>query len=132
MNSLKPYILIIEDNAFIAADVERILTDALMCEVSSKSFGAVVEDIDQILGSGPDLIVLEIGFEQADRHEFAKRIVGASTPLIITTTSEEFDSEACVNNVPILRKPYGSCELITTITRMLAVQRREPAKDLCA
>ena len=129
MSNLRPRILIIEDNAFIASDVERLLVEALDCEVRCESFAAASEEFARNGIPDAELVVLEVGFDHSERLSFAKKLIDASVLLLITTTSDKLHEINDLKEVPIIRRPYETSELSAAVSGLLSDGRISPAVD---
>lgn len=119
--SESPSILVIEDEYFLQADLEKVLTDAgFATDIVSSG-----EEALTLLMSGtkhPNLLVTDV--ELAGRlsgWEVAKRIreKDPSFPVVyVTAYSQDWAANGVPNSI-IIPKPFAAAQLVTAISNLL-------------
>ncbi|MBI1226566.1 MAG: response regulator [Bacteroidetes bacterium] len=124
------HILLVEDDASAALDVEMLL-DELGIKLSCKKENAA-DALNYIYSEQPDLIIMDIEL-QSDKSglDVAKEIVHLRIPIIFTTSHEDkalFEASKSVNSFGYLVKPFNKISLQSTLEQ--AFSKLCPADEL--
>lgn len=116
-----PSILVIEDEYFLQADLEKVLTDAgFATDIVSSG-----EEALTLLMSGtkhPNLLVTDVALAgRLSGWEVAKRIreKDPSFPVVyVTAYSQDWPANGVPNSI-VIPKPFAAAQLVTAISNLL-------------
>lgn len=123
------HVLVLEDEALIAADLVRVLADG-GCAVTGPA--ATVAEAEPMLASGRlDAAVLDVNLRGASSLPFAQRLVARGIPVVFVTGYSQLPSEWMSRpDVVVLRKPVDPAALRTALAWLIRKPGR--ARDACS
>jgi DNA-binding NtrC family response regulator len=113
-----PRVLIVEDNALIALDLEDILKSN-GCEVVGPrvSVREALEDLEQ---ESIDVAVVDFLLEDGNAAPLAQALNGKGIPFAICTGAAESEISAQYPHTPILGKPYNPDDVHLVLNSLIA------------
>ncbi len=124
-----PLILVIEDEYFLQADLEKVLTEAgFATDIVSSGEEALTLLMDG--SKRPDALVTDVNLAgRLNGWEVAKRIreKDPAFPVVYVTA---YDKDWPANGVPnsiVIAKPFASAQLVTAISNLLNSKMPPPA-----
>src|SRR3954462_5401351 len=105
----KRRILVVEDEALIAMDLERIVRCA-GCEVVGP-VGRAEEALRLVAQGGPDTGILDIALSDRDRFQVADALARRRVPFVFVTGSGPAALPERFRGRPLIRKPYDAAKL---------------------
>lgn len=118
-------VLVVEDEAVVAFDVEYSLRD-FGCEVLA-SVASGAEALALLDGGGPlpDVVVLDINLSDGPAGPLARRLRDAGLPYVVATGYDgEQIADPLLRDVPRLGKPYHAEELRAALLKALLGRQR--------
>ncbi|WP_173575709.1 HWE histidine kinase domain-containing protein [Acetobacter fallax] len=113
------HILLVEDQLLIAMEVEEALLDFGAADVTTVS--SVDEGLDAMHANPPDAAVLDVNLDGKTSVGLARRLRERGVPFVFATgymdrsmIPDEF------HNVPVIRKPYATSEIVTVLGALLS------------
>lgn len=113
-------ILVLEDEAFIAMDIEMTLADAGYKSIAICH--TVVEAMEQIDKGNPKIALLDFNLgKDATSVPVAERLSQSDVPVVFLSGYTEFTVEIPdgLSNAQRLAKPFRSAELVEQVERVL-------------
>jgi DNA-binding response OmpR family regulator len=110
-------ILVLEDEALIALDLEATLTDAGW-EVLGP-VGRVSQARDLVAATTPDLACLDLNLGQETSHDLARALLARSVPVVFISGRDARALPDDLRHVPVLGKPVDVAALLRTIAERL-------------
>lgn len=106
-------VLVVEDNFFVASDIERVLTLAgatvTLCIAAAEGL--------RILAAQPhDCAVLDINVKDGTCYRVADHLRKQATPFVFTTGYDGVRPEFA--DIPIFQKPFDPAALVRMLARM--------------
>ena len=106
-------VLVVEDNFFVASDIERVLTGAgatvTLCTAAAEGL--------RVLSSHPhDCAVLDINVTDGTCYKVADHLRKRATPFVFTTGYAGVRPDFA--DIPIFQKPFDHAALVRMIARM--------------
>jgi DNA-binding response OmpR family regulator len=131
MVMLMPNILLLEDEALIALDVERTFADAEIGQTTS--FASCVGALSWLRTNTPDVAVIDIFLRDGECDEVAEILVARGVPLVIHSARRGVasDTHRVFLNGTWICKPSDPDELTRAVRNCLAkpVQRQSAATN---
>jgi CheY-like chemotaxis protein len=111
-------VLVAEDEAVIALDLEESLRSLGCVVCTAVSSGAEV--LDLVRREHPDVVLLDLGLADGFAGPLAAALRAEGVPFVLTTgyPPELFD-EPVLCAAPVLKKPYERSELVQTLARLV-------------
>lgn len=110
-----PRILIVEDDAFVALDLETIVSQESDAEVVAvASVAAAVRAADEV-----DMAILDIDVTDGKTYELARRLQRRRTPFIFVSASRRDEVPGELKAVPFIPKPFDPAAIVREIGRAL-------------
>lgn len=118
-------LLVIEDNRTLADNLKKQLGKSFVVDVARTG----EEGLQRALGTGQDVIILDLSLPDTNGYEICKAIRHAkvNTPILILTGASDINSRVTLLNAgadDYLSKPFSVAELRARLTALL---RRAPA-----
>lgn len=113
-----PRVLVAEDEALIAMDLEMSLVD-LGCAVLGPA-ATVADALALLLRERPDAALLDLGLPDGFAAPVAEALARAGVPFaLLTGRSADELGHPALRDAPRLDKPYGQEDLARVVTRLL-------------
>ncbi|HEV7305383.1 HWE histidine kinase domain-containing protein [Ensifer sp.] len=117
LHGADPRVLIVEDQILIALDLEAMLADEGLSDVSTAS--SVQQAMAHIEAAPPALAILDINLGQTNSFGIATELVRRGTPFVFATGyGEGADLPPELAGVPIVRKPYSRNAIIGALSAL--------------
>jgi DNA-binding NarL/FixJ family response regulator len=117
-------ILIVEDEALVALDIEQVLRSAGFEVVGiADTQAAAVAEATRL---APDLILMDITLREGNGIE-AARALGARVPIVFVSANADQGTLAAAHAARpagFIRKPFGPDELVATVGHVIGRRRR--------
>jgi CheY-like chemotaxis protein len=111
-------ILIVEDNDFLAVDLELTLS---RCGYSPLIVSAVPSALEQIAGQPLDAAILDVSLLPGEwAYGVADALHGAHIPFVFLTGRPRSYLPKRFQEVPLLSKPYKLAELLAALDKIIA------------
>lgn len=110
-----PRILIVEDDMFVALDLETIVVQQSEAEVLAVNS---VSDAERVAGD-VDMAILDIDVVDGKTYELARLLRQRHTPVIFVSASRREDVPGELNTVPFVAKPYDPAVIVREVGRAL-------------
>ncbi|MCF6368586.1 HWE histidine kinase domain-containing protein [Rhizobium halophilum] len=110
-------LLLVEDQMLIAADVEAILTEHGLTNVTTRP--SVTEALRSLEHFNPHIAILDVNLGTGTSVPLAQELLRRSIPFVFATGYSDRATIPDSIDVPVLRKPYEASMLIRTIKRVL-------------
>ena len=111
-------VLVAEDEAVIALDLEESLRSLGCVVCTAVSSGAEV--LDLVRGEHPDVVLLDLGLADGFAGPLAAALRAEGVPFVLSTGySTELLDDPALRDAPVLRKPYERSELVQTLARLV-------------
>jgi light-regulated signal transduction histidine kinase (bacteriophytochrome)/CheY-like chemotaxis protein len=124
LGAANPRVLIVEDQMLIALDLESMLADEGLSDVSTAS--SVAQAMAHIEASPPALAILDINLGQTNSFGIAAELVRRGTPFVFATGyGEGADLPPELVGVPIVRKPYGRNAIVGALSSLWADAKKD-------
>jgi light-regulated signal transduction histidine kinase (bacteriophytochrome)/CheY-like chemotaxis protein len=111
-------VLLVEDQFLIALDVESMLLAAGAAQV--ETCATLAEAFARLAGFRPDIAVLDVQLGAETSEPLARRLGEMGVPFAFASGFSELDMPAELQQVPLVRKPYGSSDLVAVLTGLWA------------
>ncbi len=111
-------VMLVEDQMLIALDVEGMLGDHGVFDVMTSASAA--DALSRLVDYTPDVAILDVNLGAGTSLAVARELAGRNIPFLFATgygNSEMIPPD--FSWVPVIRKPYDSTSLITTIMGLL-------------
>lgn len=110
--------LIVEDEMLLAMDLEMLLKDQ-GCLVL-KPVNSVQRALDAIDAECPDAATLDMNLNGSSSAPVATALQARNIPFVaVTGYTGTFDDDRAFQDVPVVKKPYDTRELLQTLARLL-------------
>lgn len=121
-------ILVVEDEYYLATELERELTEAGAVVVGPV---ASVEGALALIGQGPALdgAVLDVNLGGEWAYPVADELMARGVPFVLATGYDERDIPARYAHAPRIGKPVGRRALADVLTRMLEPMQKTSGGD---
>ncbi len=111
-----PRILIVEDDMFVALDLETIVLQEAEAEVVSvASVSAAERAADDV-----DMAILDIDVVDGKTYDLARRLHRRHTPFIFVSASRREEVPGELRAAPFIAKPYDPAAIVREVRRALA------------
>ena len=112
-------VLVVEDDALIALDIARQLTDAGLQVVGPAI--SVAKALRLIGGDGCDVAVLDVNLGSKETSEpIACELRARGTPFVVLSGYSSEQHPSGLHGAPVLSKPAKPGELVATVLKCLA------------
>ena len=99
-------VLIVEDDPFVALDLEMIVQDAAQADVSVASSIAEARDA---LGRNVDFVFLDVDLSDGRSFDIAARLRERHTPFAFVSAAARSETPPALADAPFIAKPYRVC-----------------------
>lgn len=111
-----PRILIVEDDAFVALDLETIVSQESGAEVVTvASLSAAERAVDDI-----DMAILDIDVVDGKTYDLARQLQRRRTPFIFVSASRRDEVPGELRAAPFIAKPYDPAAIVREVRNALA------------
>lgn len=110
-------LLVVEDDAFIAMDVEGLLTESGYNVLGP--FASVTDTLDLLKVHLPDAALLDVRLIDGSAEPIAMALCNASVPFAVMSAAEGKQLGDVLASAPQLAKPFSSDELRDAVQRLL-------------
>ena len=117
-------VLLVEDQFLIALDVETMLLAAGAVEV--ETCATLAEAEARLRDFTPDIAVLDVQLGADTSEPLALRLQAQGVPFAFASGFSELDMPAGLQDAPLLRKPYGSSDLVAVLAGLWARRHALP------
>lgn len=111
-------VLVVEDQFLIAMDVETMLVAAGAARV--EICATLDEALARLETSRPDVAVLDVQLGSQTSEPLARRLMERAIPFAFASGFSDPGMPPDLGQAPLVRKPYGSTELVAVLTGLLA------------
>ncbi|MGO4737807.1 response regulator [Bosea sp. 2KB_26] len=111
-------ILIVEDDPFIAMDIEYAVMDKLGEDAELIIVGSV-EEARRAIGSPVSCALLDIDVVGGKTYDVAKSLLSKGTPIAFVSGATPGDVPDALRQVRFLRKPFSTREIASFVSRAL-------------
>lgn len=119
-----PRILIVEDDVFVALDLEMIVSREREAEVIAvNSVAAAARAAERV-----DMAILDIDVVDGKTYELARALEERRTPFIFVSASRRDELPAELGDKTFIPKPYDPDAVIRAVQRTLEARRDEEAR----
>ena len=117
-NGVTARVLLAEDDAIIALDVEAILRDAGYTVLGPCS--SVADSLSLLARGFPDAALIDVGLADGLAWPIAEMLANAAVPFALSTGEDDSDQDPafCAGAIR-LTKPYGGREIEAVLARLL-------------
>lgn len=110
-------VLIVEDDPFIALDLEDIVTEAASVEIVTASSLA---EARSHLATPVDFALMDVDVVGGRTYDLATTLLGCRTPFAFVSASRIVDIPEALRAVPFIAKPYRPSHIGEAVRRGLA------------
>jgi DNA-binding response OmpR family regulator len=110
-----PRILIVEDDAFVALDLETIVLQESEAEVVTVASVSAAERA----ADGVDMAILDIDVVGGKTYDLARELHRRHTPFIFVSASRREELPGELRAAPFIAKPYDPAAIVREISRAL-------------
>lgn len=110
-----PRILIVEDDMFVALDLETIVAQQSEAEVLAVNSVSAAERV----AGDVDMAILDIDVADGTTYELARALHRRRTPFIFVSASRREDVPGELNTAPFVAKPYDPAVIVREVGRAL-------------
>jgi CheY-like chemotaxis protein len=105
-------VLIVEDDPFVALDLEMIVQDAAEADVSVASSLAEAHDA---IGQSVDFVFLDVDLSDGRAFDIAARLRERCTPFVFVTASARDETPPALADAPFIAKPYRVWQIVRAL-----------------
>ena len=105
-------VLIVEDDPFVALDLEMIVQDAAQADVSVASSLAEARDA---LGRNVDFVFLDVDLSDGRSFDIAARLRERRTPFAFVSAASRAETPSALADAPFIAKPYRVWQIVQAL-----------------
>lgn len=109
-------VLIAEDNALVAMDIEQALKQSGHATIGP--FGTVVESLSELKNTHPDFAFLDVELLDGRSFKIADKLKEMEIPFIFVTARTDLIKEAGYSNDAVLVKPFKRRQICDCLDRL--------------
>ncbi|MGE7369436.1 HWE histidine kinase domain-containing protein [Neorhizobium sp. NPDC001467] len=119
-------LLLVEDQMLVAADVETMLADHGIGNVTTAPSAS--EALRRLRDFNPDVAILDVNLGAETSLPIAEELSRRNVPFVFATGYSDRSIIPASFDVPVVRKPYEAAALISAVVKVVE-QSRTPQKD---